>query len=373
MPLVIFLAILLSISSIDCSSVPFIRNVHLVPRQQWNTSIVSNYTVQQCLCLSASSFIAFNWYPNKTCQLFYTFPIRYIIQSMQYARLYFPQRIFPNASQCCTPDTRLLVDKLNTSSRISYNTSSPRCLTFDNHGYLVTVSDTQRKIIRLYPNNLTIVAQPIPPTFTANPNSITYYDEEYFVGFNRFLLVLNSNNFTILQNITAPTFNGIRDMGFLNNGQTLLVLSTSSGSLIFFNRSDNYRIFNTKTVNYSSPHGLHIVNDSFFYIASWNENSIFSYSRINQSVLWSEQLFINARSIAPSLEGAHLSFDDCDRLWFSSGNNGILFFDSEGSFLQHIIRLSLFTFDTVITENYVLYISDMANNQIIRIDPNIQC
>ena len=58
------------------------------------------------------------------------------------ARLYFPQGIFPNASQCCMLDVNRLVDKLDTADRISFNIDQSRCLAFDNHGSLVTVSDT---------------------------------------------------------------------------------------------------------------------------------------------------------------------------------------------------------------------------------------
>ena len=84
--------------------IPFIANVTLIPRYRWNSITVNYQTIQQCFCQSMPSFVAFNWYPNNTCQLFYTFPRTYKIQPTSGARLYFPRGIFPNASQCCMPD-----------------------------------------------------------------------------------------------------------------------------------------------------------------------------------------------------------------------------------------------------------------------------
>lgn len=371
--LAIYLGILFSITSIDCSSMPFIRDATVIPRHQWNSTTVTNHTINQCRCLSVPSFVAFNWYPNNTCQLFYTFPRTYKIQRTLDARLYFSQGIFPKASQCCMLDTNTLVEKLGTADQISVQILQPRCLTFDNHGYLVTVSDTQPTLFRLHSNNLTIVTELQPPIFDQTCNSITYDDEKYFLGFDRFLLILNSNNFTILHNITVSLFNGIRDMGFLNNGQTLLVLSSINQLLLFFNQSNNYSFIAAQLVTYASPHGLHIVNDNFFYVTSWNENSIYSYTKTSSGLFWREQLFINAAPITSRIGGGHLTVDDCNRVWFSLGHNSLKIFNNQGVFLQNLTQITPFIFDTIITDNYVLYISDLVSNRIVRIKPNIEC
>ena len=186
-------------------------------------------------------------------------------------------------------------------------------------------------------------------------------------------MVLNSNNFTILQNITAAAFDGIRDISFLDNGQTLLVLSTFNHLLLFFNRSDNYSLINLQNVSYSTPHGLYVVNDNLFYVTSWNENSIYSYSRISRSVLWKEQLLIDSTPIASIMGGSHLTIDDCNQVWFSLASNGMKIFNDGGSFLENVSQITLFIFDTIITDNYVLYIYDVVNHRIIRIDPDVHC
>ena len=375
MSVAIYLGVfLLSVASINCSSVPFIRNVALVSRYESNSTIVTNSTIEQCLCLSASSFVAFNWYPNNTCQLFYSFPIRYTIQSTPKARLYFPQKIFPNASQCCMHDLSTLMNKYSTANRIAVNISTPRCLTLDNHGYLVTLSVTLRSIVRYYPNNLTVVTTPTPPTFTQDPNTIIYYDEEYYVGFETSISILSSNNFNTIRTITALAFSGVRDIGFVNNGQTMVVVSSYNSFLFFFDRSHNYELITTQSVTFPLSHGLQIVNDTFFYVTSWSDNAIYSFSTdLSNNASWTKQLLVDARSIAPVLWGAHVTIDDCDRFWFSLGDNGIVIFNNQGVFLRNATRMISSIFDAILTENYILYLSDLTNNQIVRVDPNIQC
>jgi hypothetical protein len=83
---------------------------------------------------------------------------------------------------------------------------------------------------------------------------------------------MNSNDFTILQNITTPLLSVVRDMMSLNSGQ------------ILFNPSGNYNLFYEEKVDYTDPHGLRYVNDSYFYAISWNDNTIYSYSTINNNI-----------------------------------------------------------------------------------------
>jgi hypothetical protein len=86
--------------------------------------------------MSTLSFVRFNWFPNNTCQLFYSFSVTYEIQSMPQAQLYFSQGILPNKSQYCMPNTNNLLNKLDTANKISANIPSPRCIVLDNHGYI---------------------------------------------------------------------------------------------------------------------------------------------------------------------------------------------------------------------------------------------
>jgi hypothetical protein len=270
-------------------------------------------------------------------------------------------------------DTTDLMNKLDTANKTSANITGPRCLVVDSHGYLVTVSSSPYTIVRFYPTNLTVINEPVPPIFASSPQSITYYNETYYVGFVSLVLIMNSNDFTILQNITAPLLSVVRDMILLHNGQILVVASTDTATLLFFNASDDYNLFYEQTVNYTDPHGLLYVNDSYFYATSWSDNTIYSYSAINNSIVWMEKLFLDARPVAAGSDGYHLKIDNCDRYWFILGGDGIKIFDNQGLFLENVTELTPFNFDAVITDDYVIYITDMISNEIVRIDPNTEC
>ncbi|CAF1033302.1 unnamed protein product [Adineta steineri] len=369
--------LLLFIVIVNSIKIPFINNTILKPTFSSNSIIIQNHTCKQCLCMLNSSYIALNCFPNNTCQFFYTFPNTYQIQTIPTARLYFPKQIYPNASQCCMPDTQSLLNKLNTAIPTYASVPSPRCLILDNHGYLVTVSQTNNSLVRFYSTNLTIVSQPPSPNFPDSPLNLAFYNDAYYVGFEYFILVIDSNNFTLLHNITTSSLSGTRDMIFLNNGQMMVVASTDNAFLLFFNRSNivstNYTFVYQQSVSYTNPHGLWYINDTSFYVTSWGNNAIYSYSAKKNSTLWTEKLLLNAGPIAPSPYGSHLTIDGCKRYWFSLGTYDVLIFDSYGLFLGNITQTNYTVFHAIIANNYVVYLSDNQFNRIIRIDPNIQC
>ncbi|CAF1034266.1 unnamed protein product [Adineta steineri] len=360
------------------TKIPFINNTVFIPTSNTDITIITNQTCSQCLCfILNSSYIALNCLPNDTCQLFNTFSRTYTIQAISQARLYFLQEIFPNASQCCIYNTDYLINKLNSTTPVYANIPGPRCLVFDNNGYLVTVSWTINQIIRLYPTNLTIVSHPLSPRFNDSPQLITYHNEAYYTAFPYYIMVIDTSNLTIINNITAPILSGTRGMMFLNNGQTLIVVSTDNSYLLFFNQSTagskSYSFVNQQKVNYIYPHGLWYVSDTYFYVTSWQDNTIYAYSATNNSVIWTEQLFLDAHSVAPSSDGNHLTVDECDRYWFMLGGNGIRIFNNQASLIANLTRISASPFYSIITDKYVIYVSDTSSNFIIRIDPNIQC
>jgi len=275
------------------------------------------------------------------------------------------------------PNTSYLLNQLNTVTPIFANVLAPRCIVLDNYGYIVTVSQVNYTIVRLYSTNLTVVNQPVSPKFTSQPIAIAYYDETYYVGFQFFILAIDSSNLGILSNITTPYLQGTRSMIFLDNGQTMVVSATNVNLILFFNRSDNvsknYSYFYQQSVNYSYPHGLWYVNDTYFYLTSWQNNVIYSYSAINNSLAWKQSLFINASSVASGFNGNHLVVDECDRFWFLLGVNGIRIFDNQGVLLGNFTMINSTIFDAIISDGYVIYLSDTKLNRVSRIDLNIQC
>ena len=256
--------------------------------------------------------------------------------------------------------------------------SKPLCLLLDDHGYLVTVSQGNKSIVRYDPNNLTTIDQPSSPVFFDTPITLAHHDGAYYVGFdNSYILVVDSNNLTQIHNISTPFLDGARDMIFLNNGQQMLVASTKNDRLVFFNRSSptshNYDYIGHQNVSCKGPHGLFYVSDALFYLTSFITNTVYAYSSTTNNAVWSGTLVLNASSSASSSDGAHITIDDCDRYWFSLGTYGVQVFDKQGSPLGSLYPRGTDVFDTLMLDNYVIYQSDLASNRIIRLDPHIQC
>ena len=368
------LNLIISIVVVIPIQIPFINNAIFLGISDSNNIIFVNRTCHQCLCLSNSSYIALNCFPNNTCQFFRAFPITYKIQSMSQGRVYFLQQIFPNASKCLMSNTSYVLDKLQAATPVYASVSHPRCLVFDNHGYLVTISASSRRIVRLYSSNLTVVSNPASPIFSNTPRSIAYFNETYYVGFSNAILAVDSNNFTILHTIQSNSIFRARDMMFVNNGEIMIVTSSILNYLVFFERksagSKDYDYSGRLSVEYQNPYGLWYIKDTYFYATSLTSSSIYAYSSVNSSLLWMEVLFVDARAVVASFFGYHLTIDQCNRIWFSLGSSGIRIFDSNGLLIGNVTELTSVVVDLAITDDYVIYISDAGLNRIVRIDLN---
>ena len=375
--IVIFLCFFF-IATVNTIAIPFINNAIFVAISNSTSIKLTNLTCSQCLCTASLSSMILNCFPNDTCEFFNAVPSIYRVQALGQALVYFPQQIFPNASQCCMSNTSFLLQRLNEASSVMATVRGSRCLAIDDNGYIVGIARTNRTLIRLNPTNLTVVNQPVPPTFTADPLNLAYHDQAYYVGFVSFILVMSSANLTILANLTAPLLSGTRDMIFLNGGQTMVVVSTSNAYLLFFNRSSsasgNYTFTRSQSVTYTNPHGLFYINDTFFYTTSWARNTVYTYSNPTTNGTWTERLVLNASSTTNSSDGNHVTVDDCGRYWFSIGRFGLRVYDSQGIWLGSVSTpTSASIFDATITEDYVIYYSDSTLNRIVRIDPGLLC
>ncbi|CAF1502775.1 unnamed protein product [Rotaria magnacalcarata] len=366
--------LLLVFTSVNSIMIPFISNATLISISNTSTIIIANKTCTECLCLSKFSYVALNCFPNNTCQYFNTFPLIYKIQLELQAHLYFIQGVFPNKSQPCFSDISCLLNRLNASNKIYTNVSQSRSISIDNHGYLVTVSSDTSTLVRLYSGNLSSVTNSSLKPFNDVPYAIAYYNETYYVGFTKYILAIDSNNLTILQNITTSYFNGVRDMIFSSNGKLMIVTSVSNSYLLFFNQtgnwSRNYNLIHNQLVNYSNPHGSWYVNDSYFYVTSWTGNAIYAYSAINNSLVWRGRLFFYIFASPLTYSGLSLTIDQYNRYWVSSGSNGIQIYNSQGILIGTINNICSFVFDVLISSDYVLYVSCYSSNQVWRIDLN---
>ena len=197
------------------------------------------------------------------------------------------------------------------------------------------------------------------------------------MGLGSSISVVDSDSMSVIHTITAPFLEGTRDTSFLNGGQLMIVVSTGNRSILFFRRSSptsyNYEFIGYQCVSCVNPHGLFHVDDTVFYVTSWRDNTVYSYSRTENITRWNETLLFNAWSSAPVSNGFHVSVDSSDRYWFSMGTFGVKIFSSQGTLLDSLYPSGFEIFDTLIADNFVVYLSDKATSRIIRIDPNLQC
>ena len=275
------------------------------------------------------------------------------------------------------PNTSHLLNRLNTTTPTYANVASPLCLVMDNLGYVATVSQSGRAIVRFNPKNLTKINLPPSPIFSEAPSILSHRNGAYYVGFSKCILVVHTGNMTILHNISTSALDGTRDMIFLNDGQQMIVASTGNNRLLFFNRSSstlhNYVFVRYQNVSCRYPHGLFYVHDAQFYLTSWGNNTVYKYSNPGNTTVWSENLILNAPRVVDEAGANHVFIDDCDRYWLSLGSSGIHIFDSQGSPGGVLFSAGTYIFDTLMLDNYVMHLSDITGNRIIRIDPNIQC
>ena len=371
------IAVLLLTVATTAVRIPFVRDVTFMPISNVRSLTLPHRTCDQCLCESNSSHVILNCFPNDTCQLFTTIPRTYTLQSALNAMVFFPQRILPNASESCIPNTSLLFDQLKAATPTYVTVYNPRCLILDNHGYLVTISKWDRTILQFHPNDLTPINTPTPPMFTDHPSTLAHYNGAYYVGFDHYILAVSSDTMMQLHNMSVAELFQARDIIFLNTGQSMIVASSGNNRLLFFNRSStgsfHYDLIGFQILSNVHPHGLLYVNDSFFYGTSWAENTLYEYAYAGNATSWAERRVLNASSMTNSSDGNHVSMDGSGRYWLSLGTNGPKIFDSQGSYLETINPMGSFIFDTLIGEDYVIYLSTFSSNQIIRIDPHIPC
>ena len=361
---------------VACMQFPFMQNVALIPRFPTNFTTVYNASCDQCLCSAfANSPAAVNCFSNNTCQLFSYVPTSYQLQTDAASILYFTGTSLPSPSQCCMPNTTLLIQKLQNATIQSVNLSSPRCLVIDDHGFLVTVQEIGSHLSRFNPHNLSLIDS---TTFSGHfMENIAYHQGAYFISTqNNSILIINSTNLNLINKIIVAGSDGVRDMMFLEDGQTMVVASANNHLLFFFNRSSisprNYTHLSNLTTSFSEPHGLTYVNDTFFYATSWALKSIYSFAS-SDGVTWNETLFVNATSMSGNRWGAHVMIDDCQRRWFAIFDTGLLIYDSQRQLLGTFTPPGNATFDAIFVDGSVMLLSDLKAGKIIRLDTQVRC
>ena len=358
----------------NSAQVRLIRHAAFVPLFTSNFTFAHNLSEEECLCRAVPDYTVVNYFNNRTCQLFGKIPCAYRVRLQVQTRLYSLDASVTLTGGSCTLNLYQLVEKLNNTVPTNINVLTPRCLVMDDQkGYLVTVRTNPPFLERYDPENLTLIDQmslsglyPLTLAFHAG----AYYAGTYFDS----ILIINSTTLTIINTITSLYLSGPRDMIFINNGYTMIVASANNNFLIFFNRSElastAYTFVYRVSFSRQQPHGLWRINDSFFFVTSYINNTIYSYSAENNGS-WTEALVVDASSIISTGGGTHVTVDPDGRLWFSMENGGALIYDKQAVLLGTFSYPSVSIYDIFITENYVVYLSSYLSNQLLRFDPQI--
>ena len=242
---VIIYFLLVSLSQILGTPIPFIRNAFLQPLMGSNLNITYvryNSSCKECLCQGlvsnnqSNKYRLLNCLQNGTCQFFQTFPLAYKIKSSNGSRAYFLQNQFPNASQCCMPNiTELLIRLQNNPSTTINLAFQPGSFGYDN-------ANPSEAAVVGFGAPFLYWFNPMTATFLRNFSipgsySLTVYKNQTFtaVAGTPLINIRNSQTNDYLGNISYTSLDQVRKLAFINNDRTLVVSTQSHFSLTIFN------------------------------------------------------------------------------------------------------------------------------------------
>jgi hypothetical protein len=360
-----------SIGLVTSIRIQVINNTILTGDCFWNQSQIISGSCTHCLCVALSSYSAVNCFSNNTCELFRTFPATYHLQATPGARLYFPKNLLPNSSQCCMPNITTLINTLKAATPTIKTVASPRDAVIDNNGYLVTVEMNTNYLDRFDPISLARISQTLLPNSTQM--TITYFNGAYYIApHDSSMTVVDSGNLTVIGHILTSTY-GIRAIMFLSNGQTMVVTSCENNSLVFLNRTSGtpicYNFSFLQFTTFACPHGMWRVNDSFFYVTSYNDRSLYSFSATSNYTKWKQTFVFTTSDMTGG--AARVTVDDCGRFWFAFETSSILIYDQYGTQLGNWTIPNSAVFDIKIMNNYLIYLTESSTNRTRRVQPII--
>ena len=348
-------------------SVGSIVNASVVRLSSTNMTTLSVSSVDQCRCLAVSLQVALcNWFDNGTCHLFPSLPQPFRIETSAGARLFLLSALPP------PPTLSDLIVKLNETNGTKLNIVTPRCLVFDDLGHLVTIRTMVSSLDRYEASSLSLIDQTSLPN--VYPLNLAFNNGAFYMSsFFGHISIMDSTNLTVIGQISSSNFVGPRDMIFINGGMTMIVASTNDNTLVFFNRSSNisvdFTLVSRLAFSHAAPHGLWRVNDQLFYVTSYTNSSILSYSE-NNDTSWTEKVVVQPQITIANASGTHVTVDPSHRLWFSVEDAGVLVFDQQGVLLSTFTYSSLSIYDLLITGENIVYLSAYHSNQLVRLDPN---
>ena len=165
-----------------------------------------------------------------------------------------------------------------------------------------------------------------------------------------------------------------REIIFIRNGTLMLVAVHGSNQIAFFNGLSpvNYSSVPSLTLAISSPCGLHAVNDSFIYVATWSVSSPVSTLTFSSNI-WTLNSLPNTMTSA-SKRIFQTTVDGCGRLWLAITGYGIRIYDPWGRAILFNWPVSSVINGILLLDDYELFLADFSNNRILHFKPNIdQC
>ncbi|CAF0794213.1 unnamed protein product [Didymodactylos carnosus] len=281
--------------------------------------------------------------------------------------------------------TVLLQNLQGATSVKTSNITQPRCLIYDRvQNYIVTIEQKTNSTLKRF--NATTLALIDQLSLGVSGNNLLFYDNSYFLSLaNNSIMVYNSSTQSLIANIYHSSITSPRDMIFIQN--FLIIANTGNAQLLFFQRysSTNYTYLKQISTTAVNPHGLHYISDSLFYLTSWYNNEIYSFSQEQYFQFGPKSQWTSMTAILPWTQtllvpnpnstlhgGDHVTIDDCQRGWFSFQNFGLKVYNSSWTNIADW-RYVTNIFDMIFLDNYVMIMSDDNQNRLIRIDPAMAC
>lgn len=113
------------------------------------------------------------------------------------------------------------------------------------------------------------------------------------------------------------------------------------------------------------------MNDTLLYVSTWNSRSILAYRYDNFT--WTYKILVNTTATG---DGSFLEVDECGRIWFINTQFGLRIYDSSGVEIANWnmnLGSSNTIYDIVFLPNYILYVSYVQDQRIVRYDPQVMC
>ena len=189
--------------------------------------------------------------------------------------------------------------------------------------------------------------------------------------------VVKTNNLsTIIASIPVAT-TVVREIAFIRNNSLIVVASNTNNQTLLFDVFSirNYTSSTPSYVTTNRPCGVHAVNDTFIYIASWFATTTLTpvSTLTYTNGTWTLSALPNTTPTGTQ-KIFQTTIDSCGRLWLAVTGFGIRIYDPWGNSLLYAWSVTSGINGFLLSDHYEVYIADFSANKILYYNPNIlQC